>query len=261
MNPRAVIVIAVFLLGASAASEAMAQLSAALRDVTVTASGSAVNHYVFRGLRRNGASLQPAVEANAGAFTVGAWANLPFHDKVRDSADPEIDLYGSYTFALGNGASVVPGFTSYHFPHAPTNRGSYRSTFEPSLAASYTIKGVRLTPKIYYDVVLDGATYELNASYAYPLTQLGTELDFGAALGTYKFTDYVRDASPATKAWGDYWQLGVWLPYQLAHHKITLGFAYAEGRDAFLKQGAQPRVVNPLAAGRGVVSVTYAYTF
>lgn len=236
---------------------------AAAPTVTVTATASLASQYMFRGLRLSDGGLQPSVEATAGNLTLGAWSNFPFNgDKVPDSSDPEIDLYGSYVFALPEGFTVAPGFTSYHFPKAPTNAGFYRSTFEPNFALSYTVDGVRLTPKIYYDVVLRGPTYELSAFYAYPLKDIGSELDFTGTFGTYKWKDAANHASPDVKAWGDYWLIGVAAPFQITRtSKVTLGFAYTEGRRAFTKAGTFGKKPNSLAVGRGVVTLSYALSF
>lgn len=248
--------------GAGLAGRAAAASGFALPSVTVTATGSIASTYVFRGLRLNAMGFQPGVELTSGGLALGTWANFPLRDKVRNGADPEFDFYGAYTFSLGDTLTVAPGFTSYHFPHAPTDAGFYRSTFEPNLAFSYTVRGIRFTPKIYYDVVLEGPTAELAATYAYPLARIGSELDFVAMVGTYRWRDFANDADPRVKAWGDYWLLSVSAPFQVTPtSRLTLGFAYTEGRDAFLKAGVLGKKTNPRAAGRGVVTLSFARTF
>jgi hypothetical protein len=217
---------------------------------------------MFRGQRLNGAGFQPSVEAAAGDLVGGVWANFPLEDKVPDSSDPEIDIYGSYTFKFSDALSLVPGFTSYHYPKAPESAGFYRWTFEPNIALNYTVQGFKLTPKLYYDTVLDGATLELTAFYAIPMKDIGSELDFTATAGTYKLKDFANDTSPAVKAWGDYWLVGVAMPFQIApNQKLTLGFAYTEGSNAFTKAGRDPRAANSLAIGRGVATLSYAFSF
>jgi hypothetical protein len=140
--------------------------------------------------------------------------------------------------------------------------GFYRSTFEPNVAVNYTYEGIKLTPKVYWDMVLDGLTYELTAAYSVPLKELGTELAFTATAGTYKWKDSANDATPQVKTWGDYWLLGLSAPFQITkNQKVTAGFAYTEGRNAFSKQGTFPRSTNPLAVGRGVVTLSYAFSF
>ena len=250
----------------AAASFAQAPVAtpAATPSVTVTATASAVSQYMFRGLRLSDGGLQPAVEMSAGNLTLGAWGNFPLDgDKVPDSSDPEIDLYGSYSIAIQEGITLAPGFTSYHFPSAPTNAGFYRSTFEPNIALSWTMAdGVKLTPKVYYDVVLKGPTYEITALYALPLKDIGSELDFTAVYGGYEWREAANKATPDVKAWGQYWLLGVAAPFQITpKSKLTIGFAYTEGRNAYTKAGDLGKTPNSLAIGRGVTTVSYSYAF
>ncbi len=248
-------------LAAMATSSAMAQTSPA-PAVAFTATASVVSQYMFRGQQLNGAGFQPAVEMAAGNFTAGVWSNLVLDKKVADSSDPEFDLYGSYTFALGKDVTLVPGATAYFYPSAPTAAGFYRSTFEPSLALNYTVEGVRFTPKFYYDTVLDGATYELTVAYAVPLKEIGSELDFTATAGTFLLEDVANDTTPKVKSWGDYWLVGVAMPFQVSKEaKLSVGFAYTEGRNAFTKQGGLAKATNSLAVGRGVVTLSYAWSF
>jgi uncharacterized protein (TIGR02001 family) len=223
---------------------------------------SVVSQYMFRGVRLGGLSFQPSLEYDYGNLAVGVWANTPIADKVPGVSDPEIDPYGSYTFAVNDSFSIVPGFTLYTYPRADIGAGIYRSTFEPSLAVNYTVAGVKFTPKLYYDCIMKGATYELTAAYALPLKDLGTELDFTATAGTYKLTDAARNLSPALKNYGDYYLVGVAMPFQLTKEsKLLLGFAYTEGSGNFYKISGLPKLENPAAVGRGVATLTYTYTF
>lgn len=237
--------------------------AAAAPSISVSTTVSVVSQYMFRGLRLSGGGLQPSVEVSAGNLVAGAWSNFPFDgDKVPGSSDPEIDLYGAYNFSLPEGLTLTPGFTLYHFPKAPTNAGFYRNTFEPNLALSYVLDGVKLTPKVYYDVVLKGPTYELTAFYAFPLKSIGSELDFSLTYGGYKWKDNANDASPEVKVWGAYWLAGVAAPFQLTPtSKLTIGFAYSEGRKAYTKAGSFGKVPNSLALGRGVATVSYSLSF
>ena len=250
--------------GAAASFGQTAAVAPAAPAMTVTATGALVSQYMFRGLRLSDGGLQPSVELTSGNLVLGAWANVPFDgDKVPDSSNPEIDLYGSYSIALEDGITLAPGFTSYNFPDAPTSAGFYRSTFEPNIALSWTMPdGVKLTPKVYYDLVLKGPTYEIMAQYAYPLKDLGTELNFTATFGGYEWKEAANDTSPDVKAWGQYWLFGVAAPFQInPKSRLTLGFAYTEGRKAYTKQGDFGKTPNALAIGRGVATISYSYTF
>lgn len=257
-NLIAVILAAGCLGGVSASAQETSPVATA-PEYSFTVSPSFVSTYMFRGVRLGGASFQPSVELDAANWGVGVWSNFPLESEDYVS-DPEADVYGFYNFTVSDGFDVSPGFTWYNYPNAVD--GAYKSTFEPSLAASYTFKGVKLTPKLYYDMVMHGPTYEFTAAYALPLTELGTELDFTASVGTYMWRDSADDVPANVKNWGDYWLVGVSAPFTVTtNSKLTVGVAYTEGSNNYIKEGTDHRYKNDAAVGRGVATITYAYTF
>lgn len=220
------------------------------------------SQYMFRGARLGGGSFQPSAEYDAGATGLGVWASFPLKDKVTGQSDPEFDFYGFYSMEVGKDVALAPGFTIYTFPDAKKNKGFYKERFEPNIALNFTLVGLRITPKLYYDMVLKGPTAELTAAFAVPLTDLGTELDFTGTIGTFKSKNYAAETTPDIKNWGDYYLIGVALPYQVTRNsKFTLGWAYAKGSNNFLKQGTASRNPNSAALGRGVLTLSYAITF
>lgn len=222
-----------------------------------------VSQYMFRGQRLGGFSFQPNIEFDYGNLGIGLWNNFPLNAKVDGVSDPEVDPYIYYTIAASETVSIVPGATLYTFPNADTSNGFYKTTFEPNVAVSISLPGgVSLTPKVYYDFVLEGPTYEITAAYAVPIKEAGTELDFTATYGDYVFKDAAKDASPAVKQVGTYWLVGVSVPFEITKEsKLTVGFAYTKGENAYFKQAGSGKTPNDLAVGRGVVSISYAYTF
>jgi len=229
---------------------------------SVVVTPTLASQYMFRGVRLGGPSFEPSVELDSGNFGLGVWTNFPITAKVPGQSDPEIDPYGFYTITVNDNLSVVPGFTWYNYPNADKGAGFYKSTFEPSLALNYTVAGVKFTPKLYYDMVLDGPTAELTVAYTVPLPAIGSELDLAAVGGTYKWKDAAADTAPQIKNWGDYWSLGFSLPFTVTKDsKITAGWAYTEGRHNYLKQGTNAKAANPAAVGRGVLTLGYAWTF
>lgn len=222
-----------------------------------------VTQYMFRGVRLGGPSLEPSLEFDYGALAVGVWNNTPLADKVPGQSDPEFDIYGSYSFDVVKDVStIVPGFTAYTYPSAHRSDGFYNFTFEPNLAFNYTVGSLKLTPKIYYDVVLKGFTGEFNVAYTVPLTGMGTELDFAGTAGTFKWDTAVPDASPDVHNWGDYWLVGVSMPFAVTKEsKLTLGVAYTKGSNNYFKQQGIAKAVNTAAEGRVVGTVSFAYTF
>jgi len=229
---------------------------------SLTLTPALVSNYMFRGQRLSGFSAQPSVEFDQGDLGIGVWTNFPIRDDVPDTSDPEIDLYGFYNIKVNDAISVAPGFTTYWYPNATTNNGFYRTTFEPNFALNYTVEGLKLTPKVYYDFLLKGPTWEITGAYAIPMKDVGSELDLTAQFGTYKYTDVARNGSPSTKQWGDYWYVNAAMPFQISKQgKLTIAFGYAEGRNAFFKTGNTPKVSNSLAQGKSIFSVSYAWTF
>lgn len=251
------------LLSGAGALAIRASLPAAGSDLSITLTPAFASQYMFRGERRGGPSLEPAIVLSTGDVIVGLWSNVPLAHKVPGYSGPEFDFYGSGTFELVKDTlSLTPGGTLYTYPKAPTASGYYRAAFEPSLALNYTAAGVRFTPTCYYDLMRRGPTGELNATVALPLTGAGTELDLTGTAGAYYLHAVANHATPRVKAWGDYWLLAAAVPFQLSNNaKLTLGFAYTRGAAAYTKAGTQPKAANPLAVGRGVATVSYAITF
>jgi uncharacterized protein (TIGR02001 family) len=240
-----------------------AQTGATVNAPTVTANVAVVSQYMFRGQRLGGLSLQPSVELGGmygGALALGVWANKPISNRVPNVSDPEFDFYGSYTATIAENMTLVPGFTYYFYPNLVNT--VHKATFEPSIALNYTISGVRLTPKVYYDFMLDGATWEISGAHSVALANLGVTVDLNATYGTFKQTDVVKNASPSVKNWGNYWSVGFSLPFQInPNSKLTLGWAYHQGWENKFKQGGSAQYSNPLQAERGVVSANYSYNF
>ncbi len=223
---------------------------------------SVVNQYMFRGTRLGGFSYQPSLEYDSGGLGLGVWASVPLKDRVVGQSDPEFDFYGFYSMEVAKDISVVPGFTVYTYPDAKKSDGFYKATFEPNIALNYSIGALKLTPKLYYDVILKGPTAELTAAFAVPLKDAGTELDFTATAGTFIWKDYAAGTDPDVKNWGDYYLVGVVAPFQInKDSKVTIGWAYTKGSNNYLKQGTNAKVPNSAAVGRGVFTVSYILNF
>lgn len=220
--------------------------------------------YMFRGSLLGKESFQPTVSSTYGGLNLLVWVNTPVSAKEKLTGQPtvEYDPQGSYTFALTDSLSIQPGFTWYNYSAAVDGDGLYRSTFEPNLAVSYTVADITLTPKAYYDVVLRGPTYELSAAHSIPWKAFGTEFDLLGTIGTYDQADVVKGSKKDTKAWGDYWLLGVTCPFEITKgSQLSIGWAYTKGWDSYSKEGTAPKVINTSAVGRGVVTVSYNLTF
>jgi uncharacterized protein (TIGR02001 family) len=236
--------------------------AAASSGPTWTLSPAFVSNYMFRGTKIAGFAFQPNLEVSVGDALIGVWANFPITDRIPGASDPEIDPYFTYKIAVSDALTLLPGCSLYGYPRAEEANGFYKATFEPYLAASYVVGAVTLAPKVYYDTVLKGATWEFTATTSVPLPELGTSLDFTLTAGTFLWRDWVNDSGPRTKNWGDYFLAGVSLPVELSPTaKVSFGFAYTKGSNNFIKVGSAPRTENSAAIGRAVFTLSSAFTF
>ena len=227
-----------------------------------TLTSALVSDYLFRGQRLAGLSLQPAVELNTGESVAGIAANFPVRDKDASQSDPEVDFYASHSFSANDEWRIAPGFTFYTYSHVRTRIGYFRSIFEPSIALSHTVAGVRITATCYYDLTRKGPTFELTGAVALPLKTLGTELDLTANLGDYRLRDAFKNALSRKKLWGNYWSFGASVPFQITPaSNIRIGVSYNAGFNSYIKHGAAPRTKNPLAARRASAQVGYSLSF
>jgi len=226
-----------------------------------TLTSTAASDYFFRGVRLAGPSLQPALEFGRGAWSGGMWSNVALNHTSKPS-NPEIDFYGAFRARTGSEAvELVPGFTLYTYPRAQRSDGIHRTTFEPNIAANIDVHGLRLTPKLYYDLTLEGPTYELSAAVAIALKSLGTELDLSGSVGTFRLRSVTPDAEPREKNWGDYFTVNASVPYRVsANGTVSLNVGYNVGTNNYFKQAGYPRSRNPEARSRAIVTLGYSVT-
>ena len=237
-------------------------VSAQADEWTGSVSPTVVSRYIFRGQDRGGAAVQTAIDGTRGDFGAGLWTSFPLEGSGAASPGTEADLYVVQNLHLGGKFTLTPGATLYAYPRADRALGFRRTTLEPSLALNGTLAGISLTPKLSHDLNLDATTLEVAAVYALALPALGTELDFNGTAGTYLRRDEVSAFAGQTKAWGNYTQIGVSLPYQVnPRTKLVVGWTYAAGSGAFIKPGAFPRTADPRTAARGFASLGFSTTF
>lgn len=220
-----------------------------------------VSDHVFRGQRLSGASVQPAIDFSAGEFFAGIGGSLPIENRAANQPGAELNVYASYRHPLNATTQLIPGFVAYFYRHAPVRSGYRRAIFEPNLALSHTLAGVRFTSTVYYDLTRRGPTVDLAADVALPLTQLGTELDLAASVGGYRLHDAAHFGRPKTRSDGNYWSLSVMVPFQITFaSKIQIGITYAAAFDAEIKEGASAQG-NQLATRRVVAQLGYSLSF
>jgi uncharacterized protein (TIGR02001 family) len=232
-------------------------------DTSVTTNVALVSQYMFRGQRLGGMSVQPSVEIGGlaeGRLALGVWYSKPMTNAIPDVSDPEVDFYGSYTIELTERLNLVPGFTTYFYP-GTTNAG-HKQTHESSLALTYSVAGVQLMPKVYYDHTLEGGTLEIAGAHSIALSNLGITVDLSATYGTSKWDNVAKNVFPQVKNWGSYFSVGFSLPLIVTpDSRMAIGYAYHKGWQNKFKQGGLPQSRNSLQASRGVGSVNYSLSF
>lgn len=208
-----------------------AAASAFAGGYTVTLDNTVVSQYYFRGAevagQEGGVHLQPALDVTFGDTSVGVWSS---HSVTESNDFHEFDFYGVYNIKASENFTVPVGVTYYYYPTADLGSGLYRGTYEAFVGVSTTIGGVTLSPKAYYDFVLEQYTIEGNASYSVALKDLGTSLDFYGQVGYWKAEDIARKSSPDLDGSNIYYSVGVKVPYALTEKaKLVAGVAYTDG--------------------------------
>jgi uncharacterized protein (TIGR02001 family) len=222
--------------------------SAFAGGVAVTLDNTFASRYFFRGLEvDNGTFVMPSVEASYGNATVGVWTAFQLHDSdAAGSGYNEVDLYGSYDFAITEEITLTVGGTAYLYPER-----AGRNTVEAFVGASTTFVGVEVNPVLYYDFTNEGWIGELNLGYVLPLADFGTELRFSGSLGYSHLSDTTAAPGDVKAKWG-YYSIGVEIPYALSENAEL--FAGTSFTDAFSRKvaGVSTRAPSGLVLTAGI---------
>lgn len=214
------ITLAVLAAGYSAQA-ADATVAASTPAYTVTTDFTYTSEYVFRGQKQSNAAFQASAEVGYKEIYGGVWTSQP----LRSAETNEVDLYIGYGFPLSNDWKIDTGLTSYNYPETVVNTKTGFSTYESYLGLTGG-NFAGFTPSVYgyYDWKLDNYTVQASVGYSLPIKQIGTSLDFAA---TYGYTANTG-AYLSNKAPGNYWGVGVTVPYKLAPNAtLTGGLQYA----------------------------------
>ena len=230
---------------------------------TFTVTPAYVSEFMFRGARYGGASFQPMIEYSKGPLDLELWCNFPLADKIEGVSDPEFDLTASYTLTIvPNAFTIKPGFTLYTFPRAKKEDGFYKATFEPKVSFSYTAGDISFALNLYYDLVMEGPTYEFGVDYSIPVkaSNFNFELELSALIGKYDWADSVADSGTKEGIKGDYWQAGLAVPFEFSKSsKLVIGWYYAEGINTKSYAGAARDSLPDV--GHGVFNVSFSHSF
>lgn len=141
-------------------------IASGLAHAQLSSTLTATSDYDFRGFSQS--AKKPAVQASIdyalpGGFAVGAWAsNVDF---APADGDIEVDLYASYTGALGETSGWTAGLTYYAYPDSE-DLGEYAELYVGLNLGALGLK--QWYSRDFYDLG-DSAFYtEANATYPLP---------------------------------------------------------------------------------------------
>jgi Bacterial protein of unknown function (Gcw_chp) len=198
-------------------------------SVVCTATLEYVSQNLYRGNFLGGPSIEPTIDVTKGPWDLGCWENGTVSNRIYGPSSTWLDVYGSYTLEVPKtGVSLDPGFGVYYIPWGPGLYNRYHTSVEPNLGAAFAVGGVQFGPKVYDDVVLKVATYEMNAAYTVPWTGVHSEVDLSGSVGSSHTGSHVVAGVDQPATWSTYWQFGFAIPFAIGKSaSLTLGWAYS----------------------------------
>ena len=179
--------------------------------------------YVFRGIENSKDAFQPSVEVTVGDAYGGIWTNQP----ITKGQSNEIDLYGGYKWKTSDALSFEAVGTYYWYPEA--RGGATKHTFEMGIGGTYTVSGVTTSAYYYRDFVLEANILQGSIGYSFPLTDIGSSLDFSLYLGSVNARDWAPDSGVKVKENYGYWGVDASIPFKLNDTStFTVGTHYAD---------------------------------
>lgn len=187
---------------------------------SITTDFTYVSEYIFRGVKQQNNSFQPSVSIEAGSFSGGLWTAQAIDQKSASWAQGnEIDIYGSYSWALSENYSLAVGGTVYLYPSARPSLGELDKTVEGSIGVSGPLGPLSAYATYFHDFDLDSDTFEIGLGYSGSFTDK-SGYEFGAAYGSANFDaggDY------------DYYSFSASLSFKLtAAATLNLGVYWAD---------------------------------
>lgn len=190
---------------------------------SVTADFSYASEYIYRGIERSDAAFQPSVEVAVGDTYAGIWTNQP----LLRNQNNEIDLYAGYKWQTSDALSFEVLGTYYWYPEA--SGGATKHTWEGGIGGTFTTGGVSTSVYYYYDFTLEASTLQGSVGYSFPLTDIGSSLDFSIYAGTVDADDFLPDSGATVSEKYSYWGVDLSIPYKLNDTAtFTLGAHYAK---------------------------------
>lgn len=187
MNKTIAFISAAVVLGGTGLS---AQWVPAASDIAVTSDVTFASEYIFRGVERADYSFQPSVEASAGDFYVGLWANLATANHVptvKSDLRNEVNYYGGFALEVPNAEFLTldAGLTVYHNPRASLNR-RHEAFVGTKISDIANMNGVSAAVYYFYDFDIRSHVVEGSIGYSFDLSSLNVpaSVDVSGLYGT-----------------------------------------------------------------------------
>jgi uncharacterized protein (TIGR02001 family) len=205
------------IIAAALAIAATAQAQDAKKSYSVTTDFSYTSEYVFRGIEQQDKAFQPSVEVTAGDAYLGLWTSQAItHQDSSFAKGNEIDVYGGYKYKVNNSLTLEAVGTYYLYPSSRARFGETGHSLEAGIGATYNINGFTPAVNYYYDFVLDAQTTQVSVGYSYPLTEIGTSLDFNVFAGHVDSRDVNGTRPGKAREAYDYYGADLSVPYKLS---------------------------------------------
>lgn len=150
---------------------------------TITTDFTFVSEYIFRGVKQQDSAFQPSISVAAGSFSGGLWTSQALEKRSASWAQGnEIDLFGAYSFKLGENYNLAVGGTYYLYPSARPSLGELDETIESSIGISGPLGPLSSYATYFHDFDLDSDTFEFGLGYSGSFTE-GSGYEVGASYG------------------------------------------------------------------------------
>jgi len=221
------------IIAAALALAAGAQAQDAKKSYSVTTDFSYTSEYVFRGIEQQDKAFQPSVEVTAGDAYLGLWTSQAItHQDASFAKGNEIDVYGGYKYKVNNALTLEGVGTYYYYPSSRSRLGETGHSWELGVGATYNISGFTPAVNYYYDFVLKSQTTQVSVGYSFPLTDIGTSLDFNVFGGHVDSRDLNGNRPGKSRESYDYYGADVSVPYKLSETATaTAGLHYVDNRN------------------------------
>lgn len=151
---------------------------------SITSDFTYTTQYFFRGVLQQKAAFQPSVTFAQGPLSFGVWTSQALENKSTAwSQGNEVDLFGSYSFALAEGYTASVGATYYYYMSARPSLGEPKDTYESAISLSGPLGPLTGKVSYFHDFIYKSNTFQFDLGYSKPLADGKAQFDAGLFYG------------------------------------------------------------------------------